>query len=206
MRTSLGLHQVSLRLAAERLSVAVVRRQGHYTIDIERLGDAGTERDFTFWLHPWMPPAETIQITESGRTIPGLRTLEYGGTLDMDQLRFILTNYSKELHDIIEIPFSVTSTAEDPAQCGLFLFLGEGSEPSQLETLVLAGGHDTFWQGESSGKLRVPKGITATSLVLYTDPTCSTHVPQPGDRYAVVHGPFTGEAVVFDLTQHWLPR
>ncbi|MEC8023880.1 MAG: hypothetical protein VX223_08070 [Myxococcota bacterium] len=209
VRTSLGLHQVSLRLAAERLLVSVVRRQGQYTINVQPVGDTAIDRDFTFWLHPWMPPVKNIQLTLDGNPLPDMRTLEYGGALEMDQLRFILTNYSSEIFDVVEQPYTVVMEDDAnavPAKCGLFLFLGSGSEPSQLETLVLAGGHDTFWQGQSSGTLRIPKGLEATSLVLYVDPTCSTHVPQPGDRWAVARGPFTGEPVRLELSRFWLPH
>ena len=208
MRTSLGLHQVSLKLPAERLRVSVVRRQGQYAIDVVPLGGAVAERDFTFWLHPWMPPIETIELALNGSPITGLRTLEYGGSMEMDQLRFVLTNYPAEVHDIIELPYTVQTDETDQgpvAKCGLFLFLGEGSDPTKLETLVLAGGHDTFWMGTPTGVLKIPRNIEATSLVLYTDPTCSTHVPQPGDQYAIVNGPFSDKPIQFNLTKHWLP-
>lgn len=206
IRTSLGLHQVSLRMAAERLQVSLVRRQGRYVIDIKPLKEAVAEQDFTFWLHPWMPPIERIDVTANGKPIPDLRSLEYGGTQELDQLRFILTNYSSEIHDIVEMPYVVRTSDEDQVQCGLFLFLGDGSDPAQLETLVLAGGHDTFWLGKPEGTLNIPRNLAAKTLVLYTDPTCSTHVPQPGDKWAVAHGPFTDELITLELGRYWLPN
>jgi len=104
------------------------------------------------------------------------------------------------------MPYTVRSPDDAQAQCGLFLFLGNGSSPEQLETLVLAGGHDTFWFGQASGTLRIPRNLDARALVLYTDPTCSTHVPQPGDRWAIATGPFSDAPIELTLDRHWLPQ
>ncbi|MFT5434256.1 MAG: hypothetical protein ACI9OJ_004969, partial [Myxococcota bacterium] len=88
-------------------------------------------------------------------------------------------------------------------RCGLFLFLNR-VDPSDIETLVLAGGHDTFWMGEPTGTLSIPKHLASDKIVLYVDPYCTTHVPQYGDTWAVAEGPFSADKpLIFKLDRRW---
>ncbi|MFT5434644.1 MAG: hypothetical protein ACI9OJ_005358 [Myxococcota bacterium] len=200
VRSSLGLHQLSLLLAAERIDVEITRRRGAYAIDITPVG-SGPERDFTVWLHPWMPAIEAINVTIAGQPISGLRTLTYGGLMEEEQVRFIVTNYPSQVLDTIEVSYQIENAGD--VRCGLFLFLNR-VDPSDIETLVLAGGHDTFWMGEPTGTLSIPKHLASDKIVLYVDPYCTTHVPQYGDTWAVAEGPFTADKpLIFKLDQRW---
>ena len=90
---------------------------------------------------------------------------------------------------------------------GLALFLRR-TDPSLVETLVLSGGHDMSWTGEGVRKaatIKVPKPLYADQFVLYSEPYCSDHVPQYGDRYGVVNGPFNGQPIRVKLDKIWLP-
>ncbi len=209
VRSSLGLHVVTLTLPAERIRFDVRRDRGVYDIytRVARVGDA--PRDFTFYLHPWFPPVRSIRIWDGAPDQPGkptplpnVRVLAYGGDPEFGERRFVATNYDKDIVDVVEIPFTVDLNGE-PAHCGLFVFLTD-VDTDRVETVVLAGGHDESWNGQTSGTITVPKNVLADRVVLYSEPYCSDHVPQPGDRYSVIEGPFLPDRPLnFRLDRQW---
>ncbi len=195
VRTSLGLHTVSLRLAAERARVRVQRNQGRYDVDIEPLGRSAEPQDFTFWTNPWFPPVQELVVRVNGLVPDDVRTLEYGrGRALEGEVHLIVTNHPPAVFDVEELRFTV-DTGGEAVHCGFFLFL-QGQGPDELQTLTLAGGHDGLWEGERQGVLRVPRNLMADQLVLFSDPYCGMHQPQPGDRYAVAKGPFSADRPV----------
>ncbi len=201
VRGSLGLHMVTLRLPAEQASVKVTRNLGNYNVAV-KMAKAGPERDYTFFLHPWFPPVKTVKVSLDGRPIEDLRVVNYGGTADEGEERFLVTNYSREIVDTVDVDYTVDLNGE-PAYCGLFVFT-TGVDLEQVETVVLAGGHDQTWTGKTQGTLRIPRNLTADSVFLYSEPYCSDHVPQPGDRYGVATGPFEkGTKLHFTLDRMW---
>ena len=87
--------------------------------------------------------------------------------------------------------------------CGLFLF-SWGVGTGRIETLVAAGGHDQSWDGSLQGELTIPRDILADTVVLFSEPYCSDHVPQYGDRYGLATGPFSPDkALHFRLDHTW---
>jgi hypothetical protein len=188
VRSSLGLHLVSVRLAASRVRVEARRQDGVYRVNMTPLGESETFRDFSFWLHPWSPPVQRIHVQLSDGVLPRLRRLWYGGELESGERRFVMTNYEPDVLDMIDVPYTV-DTRDEPMHCGLFVFT-YGVDPTRIETLVLAGGHDQEWEGRASGTLRVPRNLLADRVLLFNDPYCSDHVPQYGDRYGLLEGPF----------------
>ncbi len=202
VRSSLGLHMVSLRLAASEVAVKVLRTENHYDVDVTVINATPEVADFTFWLRPWFPPVRSVSVRLDGRTLADARTVTYGGKNADGEERFIVTNYPSDVLDTVAIPFEVDPNGE-PARCGMFLFL-QGVDVTHIETLVLAGGHDQSWRGELHGTLRVPRGLRSDRVVLHADPYCSDHVPQYGDRYALVDGPFLPERPLrFVLNRMW---
>jgi hypothetical protein len=202
VRTSLGLHLVSLSLPAAQLKVDIKRDDGEYEINLSRVGTANENRDFSFWLHPWSPPVKHINVNLDGQPLQALRTLTYGGTPEDGETRFIVTNYPKSKVDVIRLNYEVDKNDES-AHCGLFLFTYQVDE-EQVETLVLAGGHDQNWLGDNQGEILVPRNILADSVVLFSEPYCSDHVPQYGDRYSRIDGPFEdGQVLKFKLDRQW---
>jgi hypothetical protein len=128
--------------------------------------------------------------------------LTYGGSQKDFEARFIATNYPAELVDVIEIPYRIDPQGDHPG-CGFLLFLG-AVDHRHVETLALAGGHDELWTGQLEGVFRIPKNLAAERLVLFSEPYCSDHVPQYGDRYGVAWGPFrAGERIELRLDQLW---
>ena len=189
VRSSLGLHLIALRYPAERMQVDIVRDRGNYRIDLKATGTTTEPRDFSMWLHPWYPPVRSIVVTREGGLFENLRTLTYGGTAEDGEQRVIVTNYPKDILDVVDIPYTVDTHGET-VHCGLFLYIAE-VDHRRIETLALAGGHDQTWHGTTSGVIRLPRGARSDRILLYSEPYCSDHVPQYGDRYGVVHGPFT---------------
>ena len=64
------------------------------------------------------------------------------------------------------------------------------------------------WTGQgvqSPASVRMPRPLYADTFVLYSEPYCSDHVPQYGDRYGVVQGPFKGQSIQVALDKIWLP-
>ncbi|MBN95211.1 MAG: hypothetical protein CL928_14260 [Deltaproteobacteria bacterium] len=202
IRTSLGLHLVSLQLPAESVEVSILWRQGSYDINIVPVGESVGLKDFSFWLHPWYPPTRIIRVKQGGEAIPSLRVLEYGGSRDEGERRYMVTNYPEDRLDVVTLPYRV-EPGDEPVYCGLFLF-SYGVEPDRIETLVLSGGHDQSWDGSLTGTITLPQNILADKLVLFAEPYCSDHVPQYGDRYSVIEGPFVdGQLLEFRLDRHW---
>jgi hypothetical protein len=201
VRSSLGLHVVSLKLPAEYLRVHVRRLGDAYNVDIQPAGHSAP-RDFTFYLHPWFPPVRKVTIRQDGKELDGVSQMAYGGKRADGEERIVSTNYAGDVLDLIEVPYTVDLNGQ-PANCGLFVFTKD-VDVSDHQTLVLAGGHDQSWYGTTSGVLKVPRNLSSDSLVLYSEPYCSDHVPQPGDRYGVVRGPFEqGKTLEFVLDQQW---
>jgi len=202
VRTSLGLHTISLRLPAERADVSISWLQGVYHVEINPTVFSSELKDFTVFLHPWFPPARIIRVSVNGESPEGLRVLEYGGTREAGERRFIVTNYGKDVLDVIEVPYTVDSVGED-VHCGIFLFYS-GIKTDRIETLISAGGHAQDWHGERQGTLTIPKNILADSVVLFSEPYCSDHVPQYGDRYGLGTAPFDPEkGIQFRLDRTW---
>lgn len=200
-RTASSLHHMSFRFAAERVEARVVHDKGGYTVELDPVGD-GPARDFSFTIQTWHPPPRTISVRSGGVPLPGLRKLTYGGSDEDGDLYRIVTNYDATELEIVSIPYSVDTRGESVG-CGYWLFL-KGIDPTRIETLVISGGHDQVWHGETSGELRVPRGVLADTVVLFSEPHCSGHVPQPGDRYAVAVGPFEPEhPLVLSLDHRW---
>lgn len=226
IRSSLGLHMIALRLPAERVRFIVSRRGGESDggtvgelYEIQAIIDTPsvTEKDFTLWIHPWNPPIDdmSIQVISGEGTrddspdrstgVVDVHLLSYG-TQEPGEQRLILTNYEPSIIDIVDVPLEVDSLSE-PSHWGLALFLRR-TDPSLVETLVLSGGHDMSWTGEGVRKaaaIKVPKPLYADQFVLYSEPYCSDHVPQYGDRYGVVNGPFNGQPIRVKLDKIWLP-
>ena len=202
VRTSLGLHMISLRLPAERADVAITWLQGVYHVEVNPTALSSEMKDFTVFLHPWFPPARVIRVTVDGASPKGLRVLEYGGTREAGLRRFIVTNYGEESLDVVDVPFTVDPMGED-VHCGIFLF-SSGVQTDRIETLVSAGGHAQDWHGERKGVLTIPRNILADAVVLFSEPYCSDHVPQYGDRYGLATAPFDPEkGLQFRLDRTW---
>ena len=213
IRSSLGLHLVTLQLPTPTAHFRVERDLGHYTIVVQPPAEPlSALRDYSFYLHPWFPPVQSIEVNyrsppSTGPTRPdtplaNLRVLAYGGHFDVGEERFIATNYPPERVDVVELKYTVDLRGEPP-HCGLFVFL-TGVDEQRVETLVLSGGHDQTWAGQTSGTLVVPTRLLADKVILYSEPYCSDHVPQPGDRYGVVEGPFTADRPLhFVLDRQW---
>jgi hypothetical protein len=52
--------------------------------------------------------------------------------------------------------------------------------------------------------LVLPRNLLAEEVVLYSEPYCSDHIPQYGDRYGVFKGPFDPEHPIrIKLDQIW---
>lgn len=202
LRTSLGLHLISLQLPAEALEVSIEWSQGSYDINVVPVGQSAELRDFSFWLHPWYPPVRIIRLKQNDAPIPSLRVLEYGGSREEGERRYMVTNYPAESLDVVTLSYRVNA-GNEPVHCGLFLFSHQ-IDPGRIETLVLSGGHDQSWDGSLEGTITVPRNMLADKLVLFAEPYCSDHVPQYGDRYSVVAGPFVdGQVLEFQLDRHW---
>ena len=114
----------------------------------------------------------------------------------------MVTNYPEEVLDIVTLPYTVDPLGE-AAHCGIFLF-SWGVGPEHIETLVAAGGHDQSWHGSLQGELTIPRNILADTVVLFSEPYCSDHVPQYGDRYGLATAPFSPEkGLHFRLDRSW---
>ena len=202
VRSSLGLHLVTLKLPANHVEFIVERAQGEYRIEVTPLDEIATEKDFSIWLHPWFPPVKRVAVSLNGRPPASMRTLKYGGTQEDGEERFISTNYPSKTLDVISVPYTVDANGE-ALTCGLFLFTNS-VDPTSIETLVLAGGHDQSWHGTASGTITIPRNILADRVVLYSEPYCSDHVPQYGDRYSVIEAPFSPDKPLeFKLSEMW---
>ena len=202
VRTAVWLHTVSLRLPTTELQVHVDRYRDRYSIDLSLTGETTkAEQDFTFWLNPWDPPVRTIRMKVDGMPMPDLRVLTYGGELDDGERLHILTNYPNEVLGVVDVPYTVQT--DEAVDCGIWVFL-EGVDSSSLETLSPGGAFDMRWDGSRSGTLRLPRNLHADEVVLFSDPYCGGHVPQPGDRYGVASAPFTAEqGIQIDLNRSW---
>jgi len=202
VRTAVWLHTVSLRLKAERLKVHVERHRTRYDVELVGVGESDEYRDFTFWLNPWDPPIRTIQVQLDGERIEDLRILTYGGELEYGERLHILTNYEKEVLDVVEVPFEVNNV--DEGGCGLWVFLS-GVDGSRIETLSPGGAFDMKWNGDARGVLRLPRNMLSERVVLASDPYCGEHVPQYGDRFGIAEGaPFgPNRPIRIDLDGTW---
>jgi hypothetical protein len=202
VRTSLGLHMVNLQLPAATANVSISWLQGVYQVDFETTAGSAELRDFSLYLHPWFPPARIIRVTVDGRAPEELRILEYGGTRADGERRYMVTNYPEEVLGVVTLPYTVDVAGEE-AHCGIFLF-SSGVDTDRIETLVFSGGHDQSWHGTLQGELTLPSNILADSVVLFSEPYCSDHVPQYGDRYGLVSAPFSPEkGLHFRLDRTW---
>jgi len=202
VRTAVWLHTVSLRLPTSELQVHVDRHRDRYTIDLQEVGPATDgDRDFTFWLNPWDPPVRTIRVTLGGKPMAELRVLSYGGALEEGERLHILTNYPSDVLDVIDVPYSVVS--DEAVACGIWVFL-EGVDSGHIETLSPGGAFDMRWDGSRSGTLRLPRGLHADHVVLFSDPYCASHVPQRGDRYGIARSPFSADRPLqIELDRQW---
>jgi len=202
-RTALGLHTITLQLKAQRLAVHVEHRGSDFRIDLRSHGESSQPRDFSFWINTWSPPARRIDLRLDGRPVPGLRKLSYGGDLDSGDLHHVVTNYDAAIIDMVTVPYRVETLGE-AVRCGVFVFLDGELDATQVETLVVRGGHAQSWEGRLQGELRVPRGLASGQLLLFSDPYCSDHAPQYGDRYALAKGPFGPEnQVLLRLDRQW---
>ena len=204
IRTSLGLHMVSLRLPAETADVIISWVQGVYQVDftLQRPVTPNNLKDYTLYLHPWFPPARVIRVSVKDHPPKNLRILEYGGKREDGDRRYIVTNYPKEVLDVVTVPYTVDPVGES-VHCGIFLF-SWGVGVDRIETLVAAGGHDQSWDGSLQGELTIPRNILADTVVLFSEPYCSDHVPQYGDRYGLATAPFSPEKMLhFRLDRTW---
>jgi len=202
VRTSLGLHMLNLQLPAARADVSISWLGGVYQVDFKPTVAADELRDFSLYLHPWFPPARVIRVTIDGRAPSDLRILKYGGTREDGERRFIVTNYPQEVLDVVTLPYTVDPVGE-AVHCGIFLF-SWGTGPERIETLVFAGGHDQSWHGSLQGELTIPRNILADTVVLFSEPYCSDHVPQYGDRYGLATAPFLPDkGLHFRLDRTW---
>jgi hypothetical protein len=202
VRTAVWLHTVSLRLSASELEVHVDRHRDRYTIDLRALGPrTDRDQDFTFWLNPWDPPVRTIRVTLDGKPMADLRVLSYGGDLEEGERLHILTNYPSDVLDVIDVNYRVQT--DEAVGCGIWVFL-EGVDSAHIETLSPGGAFDMRWDGSRSGTLRLPRGLHADHVVLFSDPYCASHVPQRGDRYGIARSPFTADRPLqIELDRQW---
>ena len=201
-RTGWYLAKVSLRLPGEQVGFEVTRRSGVYRVAAQPLAGKGKLHDFTFWMHVWGPPITSVEVSSGGRPLEGLRILHYGGTTISD-LRWLVTNLPPAVADTVTIPFVVEPQGER-TRCGAFLYLDDKTETGDIDTLVPVGGHQHEWSGEREGALVIPARMKAGRILLFSEPYCSSHIPQYGDRYAVVDGPFTpGRKLRFVLDRIW---
>ncbi len=201
-RSAVWLHTVAFRFAAERLDVKVVRLQGRYQLDLTPIGETAEARDFTFRLNPWYPPIRSIELTVDGERSPDVRILPWGGTLEDGERMHLVTNYPPEIVDTIEVPYTIDLDGS-PAGCGIWIFLAD-VDGTSIETLSPGGATDLKWHGETSGVLVLPRPLLAESLVLFSEPYCSDHIPQVGDRFGVTYGPFgNGKPIELKLDRVW---
>ncbi|MEC8025021.1 MAG: hypothetical protein VX223_13915 [Myxococcota bacterium] len=191
VRTAVWLHTMAFQFNAERLDVHVERLSGNYVVDLVPVGTSQTPRDFTFWLNPWYPPIKSITVTLNGAPYTDLRVLPWGGRTDEGEQMFIVTNYPPEVLDIIDVPYTVDPLG-NPTGCGIWIFLSD-VDGDKIETLSPGGATDMLWHGELEGVLRLPNPIQADRLYLFSEPNCSDHIPQYGDRWGKALPPFTGE-------------
>jgi hypothetical protein len=190
VRTAVWLHTMAFQFNAERLDVNVERLSGNYVVDLVPKGTSDSPRDFTFWLNPWYPPIKSITVTLNGSPFRDLRILPWGGRIDEGEQMFIVTNYPAEILDVIDVPF-VVNPQENPTGCGIWIFLAD-VDGDRIETLSPGGATDMLWHGELRGVLRLPNPIQADTLYLFSEPNCSDHIPQYGDRWGKASPPFTG--------------
>ena len=201
-RTAVWLHTMAFQFDAQRLDVTVKRLQGRYAIDIKPVGKAGELRDFTFWLNPWYPPIESVDVKIDGEPTPDIRRLRYGGEKKYGEELFLVTNYPRELVDTIEVPFTIDPQGR-PLGCGIWIFM-KGVDGHHIATLSPGGAVDIKWDGQANGVLVLPRPLLATHLYLFSEPWCSSHVPQYGDRYGVAEGPFgAGQPIHITLDRMW---
>ena len=189
VRSAVWLHTLAFRLRAAALRVHVERFEGRYRVDLVREGEAAVPQDFTFWLNPWFPPIQSIAVTLDGEPAPDLRRLSYGGSADDGEQLLLVTNYPPEVLDVVDVPYEVDVGGQVPGGCGIFIFLN-GPDPTSIETLTPGGGHDQMWGGALRGTLRLPRHMVPDTVALFSEPYCSGHIPQYGDRFGVAHGPF----------------
>ena len=212
VRTAVWLHNVMFQFPAERVEVSVVRTQscltaqgverlavsrceenggaliGRYEVDVVPYGDSEQLKDFSFFVNPWSPSARSIAVTLNGEPFPDLRVLRYGGRPDEDEELLIVTNYPPETVDLIEVPFRVVGGVEQQ-HYGIWVFLDD-VDGTNIETLSPGGAMDLKWHGEREGVLILPRPIWADQLILFSEPYASDHIPQYGDHFGVLQGPF----------------
>jgi len=191
-RTAVWLHTMAFQFAAERLDVRVVRMAGRYRINLVPVGQTDTLRDFTFWLNPWYPPIESIAVTLAGEPYPEVRVLPYAGRMDEGERLMLVSNYPATIVDTIEVSYEVDPQGR-PTHCGIWIFLSD-VDGRHIETLSPGGAMDLKWSGKTRGKLVLPKPLLAEEVVLFSEPYCSDHIPQHGDRFGVLRGPFGVDA------------
>ena len=204
VRTGVSLHTVTLQLKATRIQVKVTRSKGAYSVDVAALEPSNTLQDFTFWINPWRPWAKSISVTKKGAPLPGMRILRYGGQEEDGEALLIATNYPEDIVGTREIQLTV-DTGEEEVHCGWLLFGHQNHDMNRIETLVLAGGHVLFWHGETELKLTVPNSIWARNLVLFSEPYCSSHVPQYGDRYGTIRLDSNATEARLSIDRMWMP-
>lgn len=202
-RTAVWLHTMAFRFPAERLEVNVERRQGRYVIDLKPRGAAAEARDFSFWLNPWYPPIESIHVTVDGQPAEGVRVMPWGGTLDDGEQMYLVSNYPPEIVDTVEVPFTVDAQGSR-THCGIWIFLAD-VDGTSIETLSPGGATDMKWHGATSGTLIIPRPIYADELVLFSEPYCSDHIPQYGNRFGRTVGPFgrSPESAIHVTLDRW---
>lgn len=198
-----GQSLLTLRIAAKQIRVSVTRDAGRYRVVASTIDGSEVVRDFTIRLTPWNQPALSVTVEFDGSPLPDLRTLEYDGWVgDSATPALIVTNYGAETIDMIRVPYTVESMGE-PTRCGTFVFISD-VDYEWIETFLPIGGHQVSWEGETSGHLVIPRNPLATHILLFSSPYCHDHIPQYGDRYAVVEVPATGDAsLVFRLDRMW---
>ncbi|MFT7625457.1 MAG: hypothetical protein ACI9WU_004648, partial [Myxococcota bacterium] len=154
VRTGIGLHTLTLSLPAEEIIATVMRDDGNYRVDLRRARESTEVRDFTLFLNTWSPSARSMNVTLDGVAIDGLRTLRYGGEAEFGEQHLLVTNYARDVVDLVELTLDVDSGSEI-THCGLVLFTRD-VDTERVETLIVAGGHATSWTGEAT--VKVPRG------------------------------------------------
>lgn len=206
VRTALSLHLVTLHLPAATAHVHVSRLDADYAINVQPIGASagGAELDFSFWLSTWEPPLQGLTLTVAGQPPTGLRILTHAEAGRHSNQLVIATNYAPAIIDTVPVELTVDPRGE-PALCGMLLFVG-GVDPQKIQAFSLAGGHQLQWRGGRSQTIILPRNLAARQLVLFSDPYCSNHVPQYGDRFGLATGPFDGSKPVLVALDHmWLP-
>lgn len=193
---------MAFRFNAERLDVDVVRLEGRYRVALTPVGHSDVPRDFTFWLNPWYPPIDTVDVEIEGVPLPGLRILPYGGQPDDGEQLLLVTNYPPRVLDTVSVNYSVSGS--EPTACGIWIFLDD-MDGSTIENLSPKGAMDIKWDGTATGTLVLPRPMLSDSLVLFSEPWCSDHVPQYGDRHGIIAGPFglRDQTIQIDLDSVW---